>query len=337
MDNRNVPTFADLFDYMHNKHAAWKNYGDADYIEYGGCQVRYDCEDVEVMELRYNDESKAFTLAEDCISIIGKSWAMFDNEPGDTLLEARPTGSAVARFGDVKFTDHRVDIDGLRQMVADHPEEKDLSWLLQVFAEYVIDLGRAWIGYYGSQSSVLPTWKLADYELEADDPCAEDDAYAEAAAEVEKVLLEAGADIVPEYYDANILEMFKCSAQFGKAEDPGYMPDMPHNWRVKLTFQGRQMDIDYFGGAAVHDVDKKSVLYSLLSDMRTAEDYDSILRFAKDFGYDCDTYEEVVRVENIWERLNKQAKEFSRLLGSEGYRGDYEKVVEELDEALRDF
>ena len=75
------------------------------------------------------------------------------------------------------------------------------------------------------------------------------------------------------------------TTRYGEATE--HRPDSPNNWRVTLTFEGRQMSTDFYGGSAVTDISVADVLYSLLLDAeagsQTFED------FCGDLGYDTDS------------------------------------------------
>lgn len=330
-------TFKDLFEYLDNNFAAWRNYGDVDYIEHGGVQLRYSSKWMEFTELLWYEEGQRFMMQDGSLAILGNNLAIFDNDEDDLLLDGEVTHYAAREVG--AYADCSLDVEDVKSIVASLASESEFDprlFILDAFAQFIIGVMLG-VPSYGGTNPTERNWNRNDInEDELEDLSDSDEVFELLAEQVELFLAEHGYDFSPDYSDVGILDLFHMDARYGKAKDPNGMDNMPNNWRVRLTFQGRQMDLDFFGGAAFYNLDKKDVLSTLLMDLNVCEDYPTVWDFAIDLmGWDAEEARE--KADKAFEKLHKNCEQFRQLCGIGGYSRDYEQVIEDLRKALQDY
>lgn len=100
----------------------------------------------------------------------------------------------------------------------------------------------------------------------------------------------------------------KIEALSGAAEKSN--PDMPNNWRVKLTMHNQSFSCDFYGGSAVTKVSAADVISSLCSDARAGEQ--TFEEFCSEFGYDTDSR----KARNTWKACKYTSARFRAFLGN---------------------
>ena len=103
----------------------------------------------------------------------------------------------------------------------------------------------------------------------------------------------------------------KLVARYGEARQK--RPEMANNWRVTLSYQGRRLTVDFYGGAAITETDVTAplVIYSLCVDARAGEE--SFEDFCSDFGFDVDSR----KAEQTWKLCRSLTPKVRRLLGKD--------------------
>lgn len=101
----------------------------------------------------------------------------------------------------------------------------------------------------------------------------------------------------------------KADFQYGAATKPH--ADMPNNWRVTLTYQGRQLTTDFYGGSMVTNPEAADVVSSLILDGTCGDQ--SFKDFCADFGYDVDSR----KAEQTWKACAAMTPKIKRLLGND--------------------
>jgi hypothetical protein len=90
-----------------------------------------------------------------------------------------------------------------------------------------------------------------------------------------------------------------------------------NGYRLILTYQGRQMSLDFWQGWGIsHDPDIEGVIDCLLSDASGADQ--SFENWCRDLGYDTDSR----KAEKIYKQVVKQTLRLKNLLGD-----DFEKFL----------
>jgi hypothetical protein len=101
----------------------------------------------------------------------------------------------------------------------------------------------------------------------------------------------------------------KADFRYGEATEPSDIG--PHNWRVKLTYRGRRLTVNFYGGDMVTNPSAADVIGSLCLDTSAGEQ--SFADFCSDFGYDVDSR----KAEKIWKACATLAPKVRRLLGDD--------------------
>lgn len=101
----------------------------------------------------------------------------------------------------------------------------------------------------------------------------------------------------------------RCHATYG-GELPAGWPRDAHPYKVRLTFQGRQLTTRFYQGSAHTDEPSAAdVLSCLASDARSGET--SFDEFCSEFGYDSDSR----KAEATWKACRAMAPRLARFLG----------------------
>lgn len=88
------------------------------------------------------------------------------------------------------------------------------------------------------------------------------------------------------------------------------------HWVVEICFDGRKMEIDYYGGKCVTNIDLPGVLESLHSDYWCLENTDGLFSFLVEFGYTGDA-EAMHAGKDAFEGIQKNNEKLSYLFGDE--------------------
>lgn len=104
------------------------------------------------------------------------------------------------------------------------------------------------------------------------------------------------------------------------------------HWTTTLVNleDGESMEFDYHQGEGFGCKEPKieNVLHCLLQDYYSFEDSSDAADLADNYGYDYDTEEDIAKVDDIWNKLEKNHENFSRVAG---------EVIEELEEYFQDY
>lgn len=95
-----------------------------------------------------------------------------------------------------------------------------------------------------------------------------------------------------------------------KPAPEGFTPGT-NAWRVRLSYQGRNLTVDFFTGPLAGEPDAEGVLDCLLSDVSAGEQ--SFEDFCSEFGYDEDSR----KAERTWKACGALAPKVRRLLGED--------------------